>query len=76
MNATRKAAAQIGVTFGRDEVEILARLDSYCELTGATRSGAIKRMVRATLEGDDETLRQMRSFIEPVATSGRNLASA
>lgn len=59
-----RSPAQVGVTFSKDELGLLEKLDQYCETTGASRSAAVKKCLAAVLEDDDETLRRMRGFSE------------
>lgn len=62
---TKVKAVQIGVTFGRDDLDLLATLQDVSERSGVPVSHLIRQSVRASLLEDDEalaSLEPLRSF--------------
>jgi metal-responsive CopG/Arc/MetJ family transcriptional regulator len=71
-----RAGITTAISFPREDLELVDRLDAYCRATGAPRSEAIRRCIRAVLLNDEEALRLMRRFRSPATLTGAKAATA
>lgn len=76
---TRKAAAQIGISFTAADLDVHERLKAIHERTGIPFSHLVRMSLRATLLDDEDaaaTLRAMKGFSVAAARAAHEYASA